>query len=125
MAIYLRNKHPNELYAQFTLQLESFKGIEDDGIYEVVVADVDQDGIDDLVTCGDSGDINVFLGVDIVNETKANIMDLMDDHSYNLGEALDGNETLYNIIYDNHRRLHEILVSPISDPSTKDQLFHW
>ena len=89
------------------------------------LADVDGDGVMDLITSGDTGDIVFFRGIDSAKIAKKNIINKLSNYTSNLGYAMENETTLYDTLYDNNRELQYILNYEIYSAKTKKDIFIW
>jgi len=73
------------------------------------VADFNGDGIVDLITSGQKGDVVIFFGVDVIQSAQKEIRDMLRSHPSDLSYQIKSNDIFYNRIYDKNRQLQEFV----------------
>ena len=89
------------------------------------IADADGDGVMDLITSGDSGDIVFFRGVDNVLQAQTKIEKMMTKHPNDLVIQAEASDDVYQEYYENHRALQKFVNSPWVKETEKKSVYLW
>ena len=88
-------------------------------------ADVNGDGVLDLVTSGNNGKVMLLMGVEPMGEVITELESTLQKHSTNLGNDMEASDALWNKMYDLNRFLQSYVNDEDTTTATKELVLDW
>ena len=89
------------------------------------VGDVNNDGVVDLVTSGDKGNVLILLGALLFHHAMKELDHIMTLYPTDLGNAMDADKNLWNKIYDLHHIIQSAVVKEIVNKAERYAVYLW